>query len=63
MNRYVRLAAIEKGIRSVVVCPAMIYGTGRGAQPNNDQIPKLIGLVSQASISARVSIAIQTSTS
>ena len=48
MNRYVRQAAIEKGMRSVVVCPAMIYGTGRGAQPNSDQIPKLIGLSRQA---------------
>jgi nucleoside-diphosphate-sugar epimerase len=44
MNRYVRQAAIEKGIRSIVICPAMIYGTGRGSQPNSDQIPKLIEL-------------------
>jgi nucleoside-diphosphate-sugar epimerase len=49
LNRYVRQAAIEKGIRSIVICPAMIYGTGRGLQPNSDQIPKLIGLSRQAS--------------
>jgi nucleoside-diphosphate-sugar epimerase len=43
MNRYVRQAAIEKGVRSII----MIYGTGRGAQPDSDQIPKLIGLSKQ----------------
>ncbi|WP_454721212.1 MULTISPECIES: NAD-dependent epimerase/dehydratase family protein [Cupriavidus] len=48
MNRYVRQAAIEKGIRSVVVCPGMVYGTGRGAQADSDQIPKLIALSRQA---------------
>ena len=48
MNRYVRQAAIEKGIRSIVVCPSMIYGTGRGPQPHSDQIPKLIELSRQA---------------
>ena len=42
LNRYVRLAAIEKGIRTVVICPAMIYGKGRGLQVDSDQIPKLI---------------------
>jgi nucleoside-diphosphate-sugar epimerase len=47
MNRYVRQAAIEKGIRSVVVCPTMVYGVGRGLQPNSEQIPKLIELSKQ----------------
>ncbi len=47
MNRYVRQAAIEKGVRSVIICPAMIYGTGRGLQPDSDQIPKLIALSRQ----------------
>lgn len=44
MNRYVRHAAIDKGLRTVVVCPAMIYGPGRGIQPKSDQIPKLIDI-------------------
>jgi nucleoside-diphosphate-sugar epimerase len=52
MNRYVRQAAIEKGIRAVVICPPMIYGTGRGAQPNSDQIPQLIGLSKQVGAGA-----------
>jgi nucleoside-diphosphate-sugar epimerase len=47
MNRHVRQAAIEKGVRSVVICPAMIYGTGRGPQPDSDQLPKLIALSRQ----------------
>lgn len=47
MNRYVRQAAIEKAVRAIVICPAMIYGTGRGLQPHSDQIPKLIGLSRQ----------------
>jgi nucleoside-diphosphate-sugar epimerase len=47
INRYVRQAAIEKGIRSVVICPTMIYGTGRGPEPDSDQVPKLIALSKQ----------------
>jgi nucleoside-diphosphate-sugar epimerase len=47
MNRFVREAAIDKGIRSVVICPPMIYGTGRGLQPDSDQLPKLIALSKQ----------------
>jgi nucleoside-diphosphate-sugar epimerase len=31
-------------MRTIVICPTMIYGTGRGSQPNSDQIPKLIEL-------------------
>ncbi len=41
MNRFVRQSAIDKGIRSIVICPSMIYGTGRGLQPDSDQLPKL----------------------
>lgn len=47
MNRFVREAAIGKGIRAVVICPSMIYGTGRGLQADSDQIPKLIELSRQ----------------
>ena len=47
MNRFVREAAIDRGIRSVVICPTMIYGTGRGLQPDSDQLPKLIALSKQ----------------
>jgi len=44
INRYVRQAAIDKGVRTIVICPSMVYGKGRGLQPDSDQIPKLIGL-------------------
>lgn len=44
INRYVRQAATDKGIRTIVICPSMIYGEGRGLQPYSDQIPKLIAL-------------------
>src|SRR5262249_49382013 len=47
INRYVRQAGIDKGIRTVVICPPMIYGTGRGLQPDSDQIPKLTALSGQ----------------
>jgi nucleoside-diphosphate-sugar epimerase len=47
MNRYVRQAAIDKGVRAMVICPTMIYGTGSGLQPNSDQIPKLVELSRQ----------------
>ena len=47
INRLVREAAIDKGIRSVVICPSMIYGKGRGLQPDSDQLPKLIALSKQ----------------
>jgi nucleoside-diphosphate-sugar epimerase len=47
MNRFVREAAIDKGIRSVVICPSMIYGKGRGPQPDSDQLPKIMALSKQ----------------
>ena len=47
MNRYAREAAIGKGVRSIVVCPTMVYGAGRGLQPYSDQIPKLMALARQ----------------
>jgi nucleoside-diphosphate-sugar epimerase len=47
LNRYVRQAAIEKGVRTTVIAPAMVYGTGRGLQPGSDQLPKIIALSRQ----------------
>jgi nucleoside-diphosphate-sugar epimerase len=42
MNRYVREAGIDQGIRTIVICPSMIYGTGLGLHKESDQLPKLI---------------------
>jgi nucleoside-diphosphate-sugar epimerase len=41
IDRFVRKSGIDAGVRSVVICPSMIYGTGLGLQKNSDQIPKL----------------------
>lgn len=48
MNRRVREAGIDRAIRTVVICPGMVYGQGRGMQPDSDQLPKLIALSRQA---------------
>lgn len=47
MNRYVRQAAIEKGVRVLVICPTMVYGAGSGLHPHSEQIPQLIALSRQ----------------
>lgn len=52
MNRYVRQAAIEKGLRAVVICPSMIYGTGCGLKPDSEQIPRLVELARQSGAGA-----------
>ncbi|MBS0363144.1 MAG: NAD-dependent epimerase/dehydratase family protein [Proteobacteria bacterium] len=44
MNRRVRVAAIEDGVRGVVICPPTIYGEGLGLEKDSDQIPKLMSL-------------------
>lgn len=36
------LAAAEQGLRSVVLCNTMIYGSGRGLHKNSVQIPPLV---------------------
>ena len=36
------LASAAQGVRSVVLCPCLIYGEGRGANPDSIQIPSLI---------------------
>jgi nucleoside-diphosphate-sugar epimerase len=36
------LAASQREVRSVVLCPCLIYGRGRGANPDSIQVPNLI---------------------
>jgi len=36
------IASAKKGIRSVVVCPCLIYGQGLGAKSESQQVPMLI---------------------
>lgn len=40
------LGAAQRGVRSVVICPSLIYGTGRGLNPHSVQIPFLAGYAS-----------------
>ncbi len=42
IDRFVRTAGVNQGIRALVICPTMIYGNGRGLRKDSDQIPKLI---------------------
>ncbi|ANF57282.1 NAD-dependent epimerase/dehydratase family protein [Halotalea alkalilenta] len=44
------LAAKDRGIRSVVLCDAMIYGTGRGINPHSVQIPPLVDQARESGI-------------
>jgi nucleoside-diphosphate-sugar epimerase len=36
------LAAAARGARAMVICPTLIYGTGRGMNPHSIQIPFLV---------------------
>ena len=36
------LAAAARGVRSVVICPTLIYGVGKGLNPSSIQIPFLV---------------------
>jgi hypothetical protein len=67
MNRFVREAAIDKGIRSVVVCPSMIYGKGAGATAEQRSTPEnhlhFPNKWAQASILEKASIVTQMCTS
>ncbi|UUZ89742.1 NAD-dependent epimerase/dehydratase family protein [Paenibacillus sp. P25] len=38
------LAAAHRGIRSIVICPSLIYGTGHGIHKESIQVPWLIDL-------------------
>jgi nucleoside-diphosphate-sugar epimerase len=36
------LSAAQTGLRSMVICPSLIYGTGRGLSPDSIQVPWLV---------------------
>ena len=36
------LTAAEQGVRSIVICPTMVYGRGRGINPKSIQVPMLV---------------------
>uniref|UniRef100_B0T986 NAD-dependent epimerase/dehydratase n=1 Tax=Caulobacter sp. (strain K31) TaxID=366602 RepID=B0T986_CAUSK len=41
VDRAIRLAGIEQGLRTAVICPTMVYGQGPGVHGVSDQIPKI----------------------
>ncbi len=46
--------AAQRGVRSVILCNTMIYGTGLGASPNSVQIPPLVAQAQKSGIARYV---------
>lgn len=53
-NDHAVLAATDEGVRAVVICPSLIYGRGRGANPDSIQIPWLIALAKKHGVGRHV---------
>jgi nucleoside-diphosphate-sugar epimerase len=48
------LAAAKQGVRTIVLCPSLIYGTGSGIHTESVQVPRLIALAKQSGIAKHV---------
>lgn len=48
------LAATEKGVRTVVICPSLIYGRGKGDEPHSMQVPWLIELARKEGVAKHI---------
>ncbi|GAA1230970.1 nucleoside-diphosphate-sugar epimerase [Microbacterium phyllosphaerae] len=44
------LAASEGDVRSAVICPSLVYGTGRGSNPGSIQVPFLVEQAMKAGV-------------
>jgi nucleoside-diphosphate-sugar epimerase len=53
LDRHV-MAAADRGIRSVVLCNTMIYGTGEGAHIDSVQIPRLVATARRTGIAQHI---------
>jgi nucleoside-diphosphate-sugar epimerase len=53
INRRVQAAAAD-GVRAVVLCPSLIYGTGHGVHKHSIQVPKLIDLARKSGVARHV---------
>lgn len=53
LNRDI-LAAAGNGVRTVIVCPSLIYGLGRGVNPHSMQVPWLIELARESGIAKHI---------
>ncbi len=48
------LAGAQRGIRSVVIRPSLIYGRGRGLNPHSVQLPRLIEIAQKHGVARHV---------
>ena len=48
------LAAAGDGVRAVVICPSLIYGRGRGLNPDSIQIPWMIELARKSGVARHI---------
>src|SRR5229473_6221950 len=48
------LAAAQKGVRAIVLCPSLIYGTGAGIHKESVQVPRLIALAKESGVPRHV---------
>lgn len=44
------LSAAARGVRTVIVCPSLVYGVGDGLNPNSIQIPFLVNQAKQSGV-------------
>ena len=48
------LASAKNGVRAIVLCPTMIYGTGRGVHRESIQVPRLIEVAKKHGVARHV---------
>lgn len=48
------LAAAQRGVRAVVICPSLIYGLGRGVAPHSMQVPWLLTLARKHGVAKHI---------
>ncbi|SEG91519.1 Nucleoside-diphosphate-sugar epimerase [Thermomonospora echinospora] len=48
------LSAARSGVRSVVLCNSMIYGTGKGLNPDSVQVPRLVATARRSGVTRHI---------
>lgn len=48
------MAAARDGVRSVVVCDTMVYGTGRGLKADSVQVPRLVEIARRTGVARHI---------
>jgi len=49
-----RIVLGAPGLRGIVVCPSLIYGTGLGAEPESAQLPRLAALARETGVARHI---------